>query len=260
MKNIFRAIANIDFSLDLTKKETVDQLAGQTLAYSDKFSKLSISFLHEHPRLKDPGVPPQQQTCENPRTLAFTVPTEGGASALMSVCPQLYQQLPMLADVEKPPDWAVDSSKEGRQFHDGYGCDNLGTTDSTWMSSTGSIILHELMHFPGLFFDVPDYFTKIATWYDENTPHFISDYFGMWPQDGSGPYNAAEVRRYLPTDYDDFSWKPIYNADNYVMYALSKYYSQKCGRVFKEAPSEQDAAKARILPPDPFPNVKVGSS
>ena len=69
-------------------------------------------------------------------------------------------------------------------------------------------------------------------------------------------YNAAEIKRYLPLDFDDFSWKPIYNADNYVMYAVSKYYSQKCNKVFDEASSQDDAAKERHPPPNPFPNFQ----
>jgi hypothetical protein len=117
------------------------------------------------------------------------VPTDGGASALMSICAELYRQLPMLADIEIPREWAIDPSKDqskGPQYYDGYGCDNLGDADSIWTSSAGSLLLHEIMHFPGLFYDVPGYKANIATFYDENTPHFISDYFGMWPQDGYG--------------------------------------------------------------------------
>jgi hypothetical protein len=57
VENIFRATANIDFSLELTDNDAVGELASKTLDYNPKFSQLSISFLQEHRRLKDPGVP-----------------------------------------------------------------------------------------------------------------------------------------------------------------------------------------------------------
>jgi len=257
VKNIFRAIANIDFNLDLSNLETVQQLADEPLTYSEKFTRLSIYFLGNHPGLTQPGVPSTDADCEGSYPwMGYVVPTFGGASALMSICMQLYRELPMLQDVEKPPNWAIDPSKDqsnGPQYYDGYGCQNLGDIDSDWMRSTGAVMLHELMHFPGLFSDVPDYDATIVTTFDANTPHFIGDFWGDWPKNGYGPYNSAEIKNFLPRDHGDLVWKPVYNADNYISYALNKYYSSVCGRTFGETPSEDASWPARQPPPNPFP-------
>ncbi|KIW27740.1 uncharacterized protein PV07_07450 [Cladophialophora immunda] len=257
VKNIFRAIANIDFNLDLSDPEIVKQLADEPLTYNEKFTRLSIYFLGDHPGLTQPGIPESDLDCKGSYPwLAYVVPTFGGASALMSVCKLLYQQEPMLQDVEKAPNWAIDPKKDqskGPQYYDGYGCQNLGNIDTRWMYSTGSVLMHELLHFPGLFADVPDYDANIATQFDANTPHFISDFYGDWPENGYGPYNAAEIKRYLPRDHQYLQWKPTYNADNYVCYALSKYYSRVCGRPFAEAPSADAAWPSREPPSNPFP-------
>ena len=124
----------------------------------------------------------------------------------MSICPELYRSLPMLADIEKPRDWVIDQWKhqsKGPSCYDEYGCDRLGDTDNIWMSNTGFILLHETMHFPGLFYDIADYKAKIDTVYLEHTPHFSSNFFGLWPADGYGAYIAAKIKRYLPLDYGD---------------------------------------------------------
>ncbi|KAH0846026.1 hypothetical protein FOPE_12043 [Fonsecaea pedrosoi] len=256
VNNIFRAIANIDFDLDLSNPETVRQLAEEPLTYNEKFTRLSIHFLGDHPGLEQPGLPAPGHSCEDGATwLAFVVPTYAGDSALMSVCALTYQLKPMLADVERAANWAIDPAKDqsnGPQYHDGYGCENLGYVDSDWMHSTGSVMLHELLHFPGLFSDVPDYYRKIATAYDDDTPHFISDFYGDGPEDGYGTYNSAEIKRYHPRDQDWLEWLPIYNADNYASYAVSKYYARTCMRVFGETPSEAAAWPERPPAPDPF--------
>ncbi|OAP65629.1 hypothetical protein AYL99_01601 [Fonsecaea erecta] len=261
VKNIFRTIANIDLDLDLSDPEMVKQLADEPLTYNEKFTRLSIYFLGDHPGLTQPGVPKTDLSCQGTQTyLAYVVPTFGGASALMSVCRLLYQELPMLRDVEDPPNWAIDPSKDqsnGRQYYDGYGCQNLGGIDTIWMRSTGSLMLHELMHFPGLFSSVPDYNANIAISFDANTPHFISDFYGDWPRDGYGPYNAAEIKRFLPRDQSYIEWRPVDNADNYVSYAVSQYYSIVCGRAFGEAPSEDAAWPAREPPSNPFLLTKL---
>ncbi|KIW89618.1 uncharacterized protein Z519_09774 [Cladophialophora bantiana CBS 173.52] len=259
VKNMFRAIANIDLTLDLSNPETVRQLADQPLSYNKHFTGLSIHFLDNHPGLTQPGVVwDGTLTCHTNRPLlAFMVPTFGGTSGLMSVCKRLYAMLPMLQDVETAPNWAIDPSKgksNGLQYYDGYGCQNLGDTDSSNLHSTGSVMLHELMHFPGLFSDVPHYAATIPSQIQfSSTPHVISDFFGDWPKNGYGPYNSAEIKRFLPRDHSYFEWKPTYNADNYVSYAVSQYYSRVCGRKFGEAPSEKAAYPNRHPPSNPFP-------
>ena len=272
VKNMFRAIANIPFDLDLTNEETVKRLITDPLTYSPKFNRLSIRFLENHPGLNlpyGPGMP--YYNCDNSPlsgpVQAFLIPIFHGSSALMSICKYTYEGSPMLTDVINPPNWARDMSKDqsgGPQYLAGYGCKNLGNIDNDWMDSTTAVMLHELFHFPGLFEDVPNYAASILTERNvEGTDpgsgrveHLVSDWVGgpgQIPSDGYGAYNARLLNQLQPTDKNSgLQWDAIYNADNYAWYALSSCYSKQCGRDFKEAPDHDAAYPDRRLPPWPF--------
>lgn len=265
---MFRAIANIPFDIDLDK-DTLERLIEEPLTYSDKFNRLSIYFLGNHPGLQLPDGPgvPSLNCYGSPNGRipgAFVAPLYNGNSPLISFCSSAYSQ-PMLQDVLNPPNWAIDPKKDqsqGRQFYDGYGCGNLGTTDSGWMVTTGSILLHELFHCPVLFRDVPGYANAIDI--DSVTEgtgpgsgpvqNIIDDYSnpGYDPDNGYGPYNAKWINDNTPTDQFNQGWLPIYNADNYMWYAISAFFTQKCGKEFAAAPNADSAYPFRELPQWPF--------
>ncbi|KAJ9603927.1 hypothetical protein H2200_011449 [Cladophialophora chaetospira] len=246
VKCMFRTIANIPLDLDFNDFEAVLRFIGQGSVYSPKFNKLSIYFLGNHPGLslpQGPGV--SEPNCYVDDTGAgkaqgHAVPLYGGKSCLVSICRHTYQYSPMLADIIKPPAWAKDPNKDqsqGPKFYDGFGCENLGSTDSYWFDSPAAVILHELFHFPGLFEDIPEYNTLILSTRDVDgtgpgsglVPHFVDDFGGTdgeEPKNGYGPYNARQLNLLLPADDDGVRWQPIDNADNYAFYALSSYFSE----------------------------------
>ncbi|KAK5434018.1 hypothetical protein LTR34_003530 [Exophiala xenobiotica] len=239
VNQMYRAIANIDFNLDLTDPKNVAELVSQPATWNEKFSRLSIHFMEDHPGLANLQF--SHPSCNIPQTTAFVVPTEGGRSALMSVCPWSYLVYPFSQDIQNPPAWAVDPSKDqskGPQYYDGYGCASLGISDSWLLYSLSAMMLHELMHFPGLFADVPGYDDYITIQYSKDVPHFIADFPGPAPPDGYGPYYASLINRLQPKDPDGVAWKGIWNADNFASYAASRYWSEVCGRTFKACPNQ----------------------
>lgn len=266
---MFRAIANIPFDLVLSQDGLRQLLSDEPLTYSDRFNSLSIYFLGNHPGLNlpnGPGLPPKNciQTPDGRLPDAFVSPAYNGNSPLISFCSSAYHS-PMLQDILNPPNWAIDPRKDqsqGPKYYEGYGCENLGTADSDWMMSTGSLLLHELFHCPALFRDVPGY----ANWIDHPgqaygsgpgsgpVQNIIDDYYnpGKDPDNGYGPYNAAWLREKTPTDQYNQVWLPIFNADNYMWYALSSFFSKRCGTVYEAAPNQKSAYPFRPPPQWPF--------
>ncbi|ETI24798.1 hypothetical protein G647_04168 [Cladophialophora carrionii CBS 160.54] len=253
VKDIFRTIANIPLDLDLTDKDAVAQLAGQPLSYHPKYNRLSIYFLGDHPGL--PTDPSARLFCGNSgKKQAHTRSEPDGSSALMSVCKVTFRSSPMLKDVTNPPAWAIDPNKDQThktQFYDGFGCENLGDTDSDYMDSPAAVVLHELLHFPGLFADVPSYAAMIPT-RSGQPEHLIEDWWGPSPIDGYGAYNAMLISKTPPKDRNGRRFLPIYNADNYAWYAISSYFSRKCTKEFQDAPNDKAVWKNRHPPPWPF--------
>lgn len=110
-------------------------------------------------------------------------------------------------------------------------CDDLGNVDSDEMNTLGGTILHELLHVPAFISRLPHH-EKLLHWGNSQDKTSISDYeqpddVTSPPDDGYGPTGAEDLRmfqgRYVCRS----------NADNYVFYALSRYWSKKCGKAFK---------------------------
>ena len=229
---MFRAIANVDMNLDLADPVALANLASDPFSYNPKFKNLNIRFLGDNPGLKPENDGPGILPGDNCETLAangtglldaYSQQTDGGNGALMSYCWTSFQQYPMIDDVVHPQGWALDPKKKdlpdaegdnprALRYYDGYGCKNLGDTDSKWMDNTAAVMLHELFHWPGLFSDVPNYATTI--WYSSpihgsNTPipHMINDFDPLRlgttqpnPPSGYGAYYASLINKLMPVD------------------------------------------------------------
>ena len=93
------------------------------------------------------------------------------------------------------------------------------------MHTVGGIVLHELMHWPGLLDSVP-FFDDIIEEGKLGFPQ-IGDFPGPDPFDGYGFFHSQKIH-------------DIQNADNYRSYAESKYWQWKCGRTFGPSIGLQD--------------------
>jgi|SRR5271155_3743541 len=101
-------------------------------------------------------------------------------------------------------------------------CECLGDTDSYLMQSGGAVLLHEFMHWRALTSQAPGFDDFIGP-----TPEIITDWKPgpshafTTPKNGYGPQRSAELVTHANGDARR-------NADNYMWYALSKYWGDKC--------------------------------
>ncbi|KIW63337.1 hypothetical protein PV04_10191 [Phialophora macrospora] len=172
----------------------------------------------------------------------------------MTLCPQaeVFNFRLDLAGTENPPDWARDDKGNPQP---GWGCSGLGDTDSGYMKVIGSTVLHEMFHCLDIFAGVANYdkFIYDGRHYGFNDQiHKIIDY--PTEDRAYGPWRAANLNQ-QPPDPDTGMSQSIQNADNYVWYALSKYWSWKCGRPFGPANADIDqtfnARRGTVPAPDP---------
>ena len=270
---MFRALANIPFDTDLSDEKVLQELLDEPPGLSAKFTRTSIYFLGDHPGQFLPDGPGEQlYVCGKEMTpgsgdvgpLAITISwAPKGETALISMCPFVYDVYPWFGYILDPPSWAIDDDKdqsEGPQYYDGYTCNGLQGFDSDYMSSPATTLLHELFHVPGLFDDVPGYSDTILT--SEITQgtgpgsgivqNLISDWKGDDPKYAYGAFNTRRLNELEPTDKEGLKWRGIYNADNYLFYALSSYYSRKCNLDFRKCPDEDAAYPGGRYPIWPF--------
>jgi hypothetical protein len=98
----------------------------------------------------------------------------------------------MVADIETPESCAVDWRKVPmwKVYACGYGCNESGGFDEWWIMSPGAVLLHELLHFPGLLGDIPDCCTETPNSFND-IENLVGDFHGTSPVDRYGPYYAA---------------------------------------------------------------------
>ncbi|KAJ9605233.1 hypothetical protein H2200_010623 [Cladophialophora chaetospira] len=201
-----------------------------------KFDKLSIA-LNDNP---DQEPDPNRETCSGGMLAGYVTydPTKYQDQGLVSICPHTLQTFYSLHDIMYPPEWALD---ENGNPEEGFGCDGLLGRDTDYMLSPGGMLLHEFMHWPYLFQDIPDYSTLIRK-YPKRGFSMISDYKGRTasdPEDGYGPFYAMALPKKISSSTGRS--KAIQNADNYVWYALTKFWTFRCSRRFGPAISQEDA-------------------
>lgn len=168
--------------------------------------------------------------------LAQFFATEGN-KGYMSVCDEAFKYS-TLYDIEHPLRWAQDAN---RRAEPGLGCDGLLDYDNDYMMSTGGAMLHEMLHWPYLLQDVPNYNTVIEPAAPDGQKKLV-DYSGPDPLSGYGPFNALQIRNLLPSQQTS-TFQSAQNPDNYVYYALSKYWSFTCGRAFGPPVSKEDNSR-----------------
>ncbi|ETI24795.1 hypothetical protein G647_04165 [Cladophialophora carrionii CBS 160.54] len=273
-KNMFQAVANVPFDLDLTDRAALERLASDPVSFNPRFAGLSIHFLGSHPDLLPenggPGAPDGgcEDDFDDEVRSAFMELKSGGSVGLLSFCRKVYQYYPMLNDLLYQPDWAIDwqkDQKNGKQYKTGYGgCSDFDYRDNFWMDTTGLDMLHEFFHYPGLFADVPNYAATIPfEWknaWGETIPHMMLDFIpdldrdesGGYPSDAYGAWSAMRINQLEPFDVEGVRYRGIYNPDNYAWYATSVFWSRHCGQRFKAPESEEDFQRYRPRPYSPF--------
>ncbi|KAJ9605494.1 hypothetical protein H2200_010151 [Cladophialophora chaetospira] len=230
---MFGAIANIDAPLSPDPNEALQILSTFDLdsTLSNFWGELLVSYEdldpvtcaemenldgyliydYEAPRPLDPRYPWKGSgylvLCRDRATMKYTVPLE------------------LLGN---PPAWGREGGEANGEPLVGFGCDGMGPRDTGFMEPTGVTHLHEIFHWPVPFLQVEDYDKNIKENYDNG--HQILDWEDLpaGATDSYGPYNAMLINQ-LPLTSDGFS-PALNNAENYVWYALSKYWSWKCGK------------------------------
>ncbi|KAK4937070.1 hypothetical protein LTR10_022193 [Elasticomyces elasticus] len=247
VQGMFRQIANIplNFGIDQNSINSLLQSFNTPAAYNPLFEGLSIAA-GDNPYLEEGSLPNCGSSFPPNAYIQYDTTPSVKFSGLMSICPgaEVLTRRLDLADTENPPAWARVNNDPNGQTLPGWGCDGLGDHDNGFMTVTGSTVLHEFFHWPIILQGVPGYNTFIPP--DSQGNHHIGDNtgtaFGL--AHSYGPYNARLINMVARNPVTGKS-QSIQNADNYVWYALSLYWSWKCGKPF--GPSQSDADKNIIF-------------
>ncbi len=241
VSDVFRTIANIP--IDMSVADVRGHLSGGLLTIistdtlNPMFTDLIISF-GDHPGGMDNSGCSQDVTLEGYQTILRS----DVSKFIITLCIPAWSYPPIGAIVNPPAD---------RVGQNGFGCDGLGNRDSDLMMVPGSVLLHEMMHMGELFSGtVRNRDAKINTISAETHVHFIADYAGdlVHNWEGYGPYYAHQL-----VDIPDGAYSnALNNADNYVWYALSKFWSVQCQRQFGESIDAKKAVRLRGTSWNPF--------
>ncbi|OAG34403.1 hypothetical protein AYO21_11428 [Fonsecaea monophora] len=228
VSDIFRTFANIPLDLVLTAETVVSVL---TQPNAQLNTRLAGSALF----IGDGLARPTERQCDGTAN-AWMTEDNDNRDADIYICDDIFDW-PSIEDIANPPQtsWARDSHGQPRP---GYSCAGLGDFDSDWMKTVGSTILHEYIHWGYLFIHVPGWYEFIRV--NDQGWRAIDDYSGPNPPNGYGPYRAKQIKDTYGA-WDQAFPATVNNVDNYVYYALSKYWSWRCDRQFGPAPSDQDA-------------------
>ncbi|KIW65489.1 hypothetical protein PV04_07746 [Phialophora macrospora] len=232
VKHIFYTLANIPLDTVMTEANAGQILLSSSfVGLSPKFSMLTIAF-GEPPWLPKSGI------CSGDDGFgAYSLFNDATGYATTVICVgSLYY--PTLDEILRPRAWAYD--EQGR-LREGYTCDGLLDRDSEYMLSPGGWLLHELIHWEVLFEDdVPEWDQFLAL---GGRNFRIRDFGfpGSNPATGYGAYHARILKERAISDPTEVGVYPTFNnADSYMWYAISKYWSWRCGRPFRGAQSTDD--------------------
>ncbi len=107
---------------------------------------------------------------------------------------------------ERPPDALI------QQGIPGLGCDAMGNTETNYMWTPGTTVLHELLHWSHLLEDVPDWSMNIRKHPTLPGESRIDDYEASKrpditidnPESGYGAFRAQQVRRLADDEADGY--------------------------------------------------------
>lgn len=244
VQDMFRTIANIDLSADLSGNNVEQYLPPRKWQINTDFQNLKIYYGTA------PEMPPEfrsTMSCSSPSDPPGTGPFATlfqrlDGTAYLSVCEQAFQYPRLATILDPPPELRLHNDPAGASLY-GYTCLGLGDRDTDLMVSPAGILLHEYIHWTFLFRHVPRFNSYIRD-------GIITDYAGPDPPHGYGPYYAARLRALSlvekPGDYRDN--EVLQNADNYASYAHSKYWSFICGKTFAAARDLRDATQRIPIP------------
>lgn len=239
VQNIFGTIAAVPLDFDFLRatpddiRNFMNSLTPELL--NDKFSGLSISY-GNHP-LKGPG-----PGCDLPYLNGILdIHPHDQTHAKMSLCPRLFEKYYSLRDTSRPPAALI------QQGIPGLGCDVVGNTESDYMWTPGTTVLHELLHWSHLFEEVPDWSVNIRghpiidgrSWIDDYRPTIRPDITANNPRNGYTGFNAQLVRN-LPDDEEEGYIEAVNNADNYACCASARAWGLICNRNFAPPAEEED--------------------
>ncbi|KAJ9610531.1 hypothetical protein H2200_005308 [Cladophialophora chaetospira] len=235
VKNVFRKIANIPFDAVFDDQSAQEILRSDTVTgLSPEYAKLTIA-LDESPWLPshDKGYCNRNSAFG---ALLFNQFTDQGATSLL--CPGLMTYPTISEIIYPPPNLQYDAQGNQRP---GWGCDGLLERDTELMLSPGAWLLHELSHWTFFLQDIPDYNRFIQPIPNSNGLLCIVDYRGTTPITGYGAYNTQLLKKRVVSNPSDFGPYPtLNNADSYLWYAESKFWTWVCQKNFREAQDPSD--------------------
>lgn len=187
VNDVFRSIADIPLDMEMTAENIKQILNNQkTIEGPSKFADLDIYY-------GSAGIPGAENRCAQ-KWNAFTLSgpidyrLNPPSPADVAMCPPAFYY-PDLWEIINPS--SIHRDAKGNPLP-GFTCAGLGDHDSDWMMSPGAVLLHEFMHWPYLFIDIPD-FSKLI---NKGSGGFsvIEDYFGQLPPNGNGPFHASTLK------------------------------------------------------------------
>ncbi|KIW12382.1 hypothetical protein PV08_09659 [Exophiala spinifera] len=229
---VFRAVANIPLDLTIDSQNVEHVL--NTGSLNPRYSQLSIAY-GDNPKWSE-------RTCEMqlPGDGIFGYLYFASPFGYMSLCRgTLFERFLTLEDTFNPPPWARANNDPNGQPLPGWGCDGFGDHDNSYMEVLGSWVLHELMHFQPLFYDIPNWKAIQHTGWIRDFPDGATPGMSGGPPNGYGPYYARLINALPPDPVMGLS-QSVGNADNYAWYALSKYWSLTCGKPFGPSNTRED--------------------
>lgn len=223
---MFRTIANIPLDIPMAESsaplnpDLSNILVGLTTPA--RFELMLISWNDNPIRMVLPNTP----SCDDGATEGWYEQCRLNADgACISMCDLVWDHPPLQEIFQPEIEWIG---------HPGFGCETLLGEDTNLMLPAGGVLLREMLKWNYLFSDnVREWDIRIRT--NAIHEHQINEYQAPGPNsippNGRGPYNAALLKT-LPRGALS---ETVNNAENYVWFALSRYWSIKCGAVFGPA-------------------------
>ncbi|KIW65490.1 hypothetical protein PV04_07747 [Phialophora macrospora] len=249
VRRIFQRIANIPLDAQYTPAEVAAQVFADpgVLGMSPRFARLTVALG------TPPTTPPDLANfCAGggvPRAVTFG---QAGEDATVVLCEPVLTWYPLAAEIANPPAWIRQPDGSVRP---GFGCEGLGdhayppapppssldpTLSPPLFNGEEKLKSRWQMHWLWLLQDIPQWTDLI----NDPPPSWvlgirsIVDFVGVDPPNGYGAYSAKRLKDLaLSRPGANGRYPTLNNADNYMWYALSKYWSWVCRKDFGPEPN-----------------------